>query len=94
MKKVSIRFKRRTDAFFLPEIISLYSNSFHYSLFCVSNTISRVMYLMIIYLGLMLPPGSIDLPESTTGSRIAFCLVFLRMGFTYAGIVTNTAVVS
>ena len=27
---------------------------------------------MIIYLVLMLPPGSSDLPESTTGSRIAF----------------------
>ena len=46
------------------------------------NTVSRVMYLMIIYLELPLPAISIDLPKSTTGSRIALYLVFLRMGFT------------
>ena len=46
------------------------------------NTVSRVMYLMIIYLELLSPAISIDLPKSTTGSRMALCLVFLRMGFT------------
>ena len=46
------------------------------------NTISRVMYLMVIYLGPLSPAASIDLPKSTAGSRMALCLVFLRMGFT------------
>ena len=49
---------------------------------------------MIIYLGLPLPEGSSDLPESTTGRRIAFCSVLLRMEFTCARPVTRTAVVS
>ena len=49
---------------------------------------------MIIYLGLPLPEGSSDLPESTTGSRIAFVSVLLRMEFTCARPVTRTAVVS
>ena len=49
---------------------------------------------MIIYLVPMLPPVSSDLPESTTGRRIAFCSVLLRMGFTYAPPVTRRAVVS
>jgi len=40
------------------------------------------MYLMIIYLELPSPTISIDPPKSTTGSRIALYLVFLRMGFT------------
>ena len=60
----------------------------------MSSTISRVLYLMIIYLVLMSPPGSSDLPESTTGRRIAFCSVLLRMGFTYALSVTSQAVSS
>ena len=37
---------------------------------------------------------SSDLPEGTTGSRIALCLVLLRMGFTCAPAVTGRAVVS
>ena len=49
---------------------------------------------MIIYLGLPLPEGSSDLPESTTGRRMAFFSVLLRMEFTCARPVTRTAVVS
>ncbi len=49
---------------------------------------------MIIYLGLLSPTGSSDLPESTTGRRIALCSVLLRMGFTYALSVTRKAVSS
>ena len=49
---------------------------------------------MIICLGLPLPEGSSDPPESTTGSRIAFVSVLLRMEFTCARSVTTTAVVS
>ena len=49
---------------------------------------------MIICLGLPLPEGSSDPPESTTGSRIAFFSVLLRMEFTCARPVTRTAVVS
>ena len=49
---------------------------------------------MIIYLDLLLPTGSSDLPESTTGRRIALCSVLLRMGFTYALSVTRKAVSS
>ena len=60
----------------------------------MSRTVSRVMSRMIIYLDLMLPPGSSDLPKSTTGSRIAFYLVLLRMGFTWTPDVTTRAVVS
>ena len=60
----------------------------------MSSTISRVMSWVIIYLGLLLPTGSSDLPESTTGRRIALCSVLLRMGFTYALSVTRKAVSS
>ena len=49
---------------------------------------------MIICLGHPLPDGSSDPPESTTGSRIAFVSVLLRMEFTCARSVTTTAVVS
>lgn len=38
----------------------------------MSNTISRVLYLTIIYLVLMLPLGSSDLPKSTAGNCNAF----------------------
>ena len=41
-----------------------------------------------------MPTGSSDPPESTTGSRIAFFSVLLRMEFTCARSVTTTAVVS
>ena len=41
-----------------------------------------------------MPAGSSDPPESTTGSRIAFVSVLLRMEFTCARSVTTTAVVS
>ena len=41
-----------------------------------------------------MPDGSSDPPESTTGSRIAFVSVLLRMEFTCARSVTTTAVVS
>ncbi len=37
---------------------------------------------MIIYLVLLLPAGSSDLPEGRPGKPIAFLLVLLRMGFT------------
>ena len=47
---------------------------------------------MIIYLDLLSPTGSSDLPESTTGRRIALCSVLLRMGFTCALPVTREAV--
>ena len=49
---------------------------------------------MIICLGQPLPAGSSDPPESTTGRRIAFVSVLLRMEFTCARSVTTTAVVS
>ncbi len=49
---------------------------------------------MNIYLDLLLPTGSSDLPESTTGRRIALCSVLLRMGFTCALPVTREAVSS
>jgi len=49
---------------------------------------------VIICLGHPLPDGSSDPPESTTGSRIAFVSVLLRMEFTCARSVTTTAVVS
>ena len=49
---------------------------------------------MIIYLDPPLPAGSSDLPESTTGRRMAFFSVLLRMEFTCARPVTRTAVVS
>ena len=49
---------------------------------------------MIICLGGPLPERSSDPPESTTGSRIAFFSVLLRMEFTCARPVTRTAVVS
>ena len=49
---------------------------------------------MIICLGQPWPAGSSDPPESTTGSRIAFVSVLLRMEFTCARSVTTTAVVS
>lgn len=52
------------------------------------------MYLMIIYLELLSPAISIDLPKSTTGSRMALCLVFLRMGFTLPLLLPERAVVS
>ena len=62
--------------------------------YCVSKPISRVMSWVIIYLGHPLPNGSSGPPESTTGSRIAFYSVLLRMEFTCARPVTRTAVVS
>ena len=49
---------------------------------------------MNIYLDLLLPTGSSDLPESTTGRRIDLCSVLLRMGFTCALPVTREAVSS
>jgi len=52
------------------------------------------MSRMIIYLVSMLPPISSDPPENTTGSRIVFYSVLLRMGFTCAPAVTSRAVVS
>ena len=55
----------------------------------MSSTVSRVLYRMIIYLDCTLPHSSFapcgtkrDIPESTTGRRIAFCFVLLRVGFT------------
>ena len=58
----------------------------------MSSAISRVLSKMVIYLVLPLPISSSDLPESTTGRRIAFCSVLLRMGFTCAFCVTTKAV--
>ena len=60
----------------------------------LSNTISRVMSWVIIYLGHPLPNGSSGPPESTTGSRIAFFSALLQMEFTCARPVTRPAVVS
>ena len=56
--------------------------------------ISRVLYMTIIYLVRLSPAASSDLPESTTGRRMAFFSVLLRMEFTCARSVTTTAVVS
>ena len=52
------------------------------------------MSRVIIYLELLLPTASSDPPESRSGKSIAFFLVLLRMGFTYAPSVTGRAVVS
>ncbi len=52
------------------------------------------MSRVIIYLGRPSPDGSSDLPESTTGRRMAFFLVLLRMEFTCALPVASKAVVS
>ena len=52
----------------------------------MSRAVSRVMSCVIIYLGLQLPAASSNLPEDATGRRMVFCLVLLRMGFTYARI--------
>ena len=76
-----------------------YYHYFDYTLDRLSRAVSRVMsnalpHVIIIYLVLLLPAGSSDLPESTTGRRIAFCSVLLRMEFTCARPVTRTAVVS
>ena len=60
----------------------------------ISRPVSRVMSWIIIYLGLLLPTASSDLPESKPGKLITFFLVLLRMGFTCAPVVTNRAVVS
>ena len=60
----------------------------------ISRPVSRVMSWMVIYLELLLPTASSDLPESKPGRLIAFVLVLLRMGFTCAPVVTNRAVVS
>ena len=49
---------------------------------------------MIIYLVLLLPIVSSDLPGNRSGKPIVPCLVLLRMGFTYALPVTSQAVVS
>ena len=59
-----------------------------------SVTISRVMSWMIIYLVLLLPAASSDLPENRSGKSIVLFLVLLRMGFTCALRVTEEAVVS
>ena len=48
---------------------------------------------MIIYLEWLLPVISSDLPKAG-GPRQRFCSVLLRMGFTYALLVTKKAVVS
>ncbi len=54
----------------------------------MSSTVSRVLYLMIIYLDCTLPhsssvlPTERALPECTTGRRMALRLGLLRMGFT------------
>ena len=60
----------------------------------ISKTVSRVMSRIIIYLVLLLPAVSSDLPESRPGKPVALCLVLLRMGFTCAPPVTRRAVVS
>ena len=60
----------------------------------MSLTISRVLYLVIIYLLIASPLSSSNLPGNTTGSRIVSCLVLLRMGFTLTLCVTTKAVVS
>ena len=49
---------------------------------------------MIIYLGLLLPTASSDLPGNRSGKPIVSYLVLLRMGFTCALLVTLEAVVS
>ena len=65
----------------------------------LSRTISRVMSVcrickrMIIFLEWLLPDTSSDLPKAG-GPRQRFCSVLLRMGFTYALLVTKKAVVS
>ena len=52
------------------------------------------MTRMFIYLGLLLPTASSDLPGNRSGKPIISYLVLLRMGFTCALLVTSEAVVS
>ena len=52
------------------------------------------MTRMFIYLGLLLPTASSDLPGNRSGKPIISYLVLLRMGFTCALLVTLEAVVS
>ena len=61
--------------------------------FIVSRTVSRVKYLMIIYLDLMLPSGSSDLPESMDGPP-TFLFGLASDGVYRALPVTSQAVVS
>ena len=54
-----------------------YGHYFDYTSDRLSRAVSRVMsnalpHVIIIYLVLLLPAGSSDLPKGTTGSRIAF----------------------
>ena len=60
----------------------------------MSSASAKQTQEMIIYLELLSPTASSDLPESRPGKPIAFLLVLLRMGFTYASTVTSKAVVS
>ena len=79
-------------AHFFVLYISVFTTIHKYQI--ISRPVSRVMSWMVIYLGLLLPTASSDLPESKPGRLIAFFLVLLRMGFTCAPVVTNRAVVS
>ena len=59
----------------------------------MSRTVSRVMYQMIIYLDLTLPPDSRDLPESKDGQS-TFLFGLASDGVYRAMSVTSHAVVS
>ena len=59
----------------------------------MSRTVSRVMYQMIIYLDLTLPPDSSDLPESKDGQS-TFLFGLASDGVYRAMSVTSHAVVS
>ena len=59
----------------------------------MSTTDASICGGMIIFLELLLPAISSDLPKAG-GPRQRFCSVLLRMGFTYALPVTRKAVVS
>ena len=52
-----------------------------FPLIVVSRTVSRVMSRTIIYLGLLLPAASSDLPGNGQGTHSSL-FVLLRMGFT------------
>jgi len=49
---------------------------------CKPSSVLRIIGAVTIYLALMLPSGSSDLPGDRPGVLMSLCLVLLRMGFT------------
>ena len=76
-----------------------YGHYFDYTLDRLSRAVSRVMsnalpHVIIIYLVLLLPAGSSDLPKSATGRRNAFLFGLASDGVYMASHVTMRTVVS